>query len=206
MEVFRQPVKTFLKTQPTVSKVMSHIQAVCDSNLVFRDVVDSNLVFRDVVARWPVSHHDSFIMDMSSLSSRFENGDFENSWLLEDSGYSLKPWLMTPYARPASEVERKYNLLHQNTRRLIEQSFGVLKNRWRILDHTGGSLCYSPDKVFKITITCCVLHNICRRNGTPVTGQDSLIPSLDVGDDDAMGLKENASGIIKRRSIAEMLY
>ena len=171
-----------------------NIQAVCNSNLVFQDVV----------ARWPGSHHDSFIMDMSSLSSRFGNGDFENSWLLGDSGYSLKPWLMTPYAWPASDVERKYNLLHRKTRRLIEQSFGVLKSRWRILDHTGGSLCYSPDKVSKIAITCCVLHNICRRNGTPIIGQDSLIPSLDVGDD-AMGLEENVSGIIKRRSIAEIL-
>ena len=36
-----------------------HIQAVCDSNLVFRDVV----------AQWPESHHYSFIMDMPSLSS-----------------------------------------------------------------------------------------------------------------------------------------
>ena len=144
-------------------------------------------------------------MDSSSLSSQFENGDFENSWLLEDSGYCLKPWLMTPYARPASEVERKYNLLHQNTRRLIEQSFGVFKNRWRILDHTGRSLCYSPNKVTKITITCCVLHNICRRSGTPIIGQDGLIPSLDVGDDGTMELEENVSVIIKRRSIADML-
>ena len=114
---------------------------------------------------------------------------------------------MTPYARPASDVERKYNLLHQKTRRLIEQSFGVLKSRWQILDHIGGSLCYSPYKVglSKITITCCVLH-ICRGNGTPIIDQDSLIPSLDVGDDDAIGLEENASGIIKRRSIAEMFY
>ena len=144
---------------------------------------------------------------MSPLSSRFENGDFENSWLLEDSGYSLKPWLMTSYARPASDVDRKYNLLHRKTRRLIEQSFEVFKSRWQILDHTGGSLCYSPDKASKITVTCCVLHNICRRIGTPIIiGQDSLIPSLDVGDDDAIGLEENASGIIQRRSIAEMLY
>ena len=55
-----------------VNRKKSHLlttQAVCDSNLVFQDVV----------ARWPGSHHDSFIIDMSSLSSRFENGDFENS-------------------------------------------------------------------------------------------------------------------------------
>ena len=113
---------------------------------------------------------------------------------------------MTPYARPASDVERKYNLLHRKTRRLIEILFGVLESRWRILDHTGGSFCYSPDKVSKITITCCVLHNTCRCNGTPIIGQDSLISSLDVRDDDAMGLEGNALGIIKRRSIAEMLY
>ena len=57
-----------------------NIQAVCDSNLFFRDVV----------ARWPGSHHDSFIMEMSSLRNRFANSEFGDScWLLGDSGYSL---------------------------------------------------------------------------------------------------------------------
>jgi len=40
-----------------------NIQAVCDANLIFQDIV----------ARWPVSHHDSFIMDISKLNNRFDS-------------------------------------------------------------------------------------------------------------------------------------
>ena len=67
------------------------------------------------------------------------------------------------FARLASL--QKYNLAHQKTRSIIEKAFGILRSRWRILDHTGGRLCYAHQKVSKIAMTCCVLHNICRRNG-----------------------------------------
>lgn len=35
--------------------------------------------------------------------------------------------------------------------------------RWRILDKTGGHMCYKPQKVAKITVCCMMLHNLCRR-------------------------------------------
>ena len=48
---------------------------------------------------------------------------------------------MTPIAQPATSLERYFNEVHRKTRCLIEKTFGVLKSRWRILDHTGGSMC-----------------------------------------------------------------
>ena len=72
------------------------------------------------------------------------------------------------------------------------------------LHHTGDTLCYSPEKVVKATITCCMLHNICRRNGTPIVGSDDLIPSV-VMDDDSMALQDSATGMDQRRKIAETL-
>ena len=75
-----------------------NIQAVCNSNLFFRDVV----------ARWPGSHHNSFIMEVSSLRNRFANNEFGDScWLLVDSGYSLKKWLITPFGTPISAGKKK---------------------------------------------------------------------------------------------------
>ena len=77
--------------------------------------------------------------------------------------------------------ERRYNNLLRRTRNLIEIAFGVLKSWWRILDHSGGGLCcYKPKKVCKISVTCCVLHNICRRNWTSVLNTlfDPGIPEL----------------------------
>lgn len=49
-----------------------NIQAVCDGDRIFSDVV----------ARWPGSTHDSTIFNNSRLKERFEEGEFQNSWLL----------------------------------------------------------------------------------------------------------------------------
>ena len=133
-------------------------------------ICDANLVFLDVVAKWPGSSHDSLILQASQLNDDFEQGTYGDSCLLGESGYPLKKWLITPIPSVATSAERNFNFRYRKTRCLIERAFGVLKSMWRILDHTGGSLCYSPTKAAKITITCCVLHNICRRNGTPILG------------------------------------
>ena len=86
---------------------------------------------------------------------------------------------MTPILRPTNHEERLYNRVHKTTRCSIERSFGCLKSRWRILDHTGGTLCYSPAKSAKIIVACCILHNICRRNGTEIIEDtNSIAPSL----------------------------
>ena len=58
-----------------------------------------------------------------------------------------------------------------------------MKSSWRILDHTGGTLCYSPSKVAIMTNACCVLHNICRRSGTPLGAE--YRPDSNVFFDDA---------------------
>ena len=102
------------------------------------------------------------------LQHNFENGIYGDGWLLGDSGYGLKSWLMTPMSRPVTNQDRKYNVAHRKTRCLVERAFGTLKSRWRIIDHTGGRLCYLPGKVSKITVTCCVLHNICKRANVPL--------------------------------------
>ena len=74
-----------------------------------------------------------------------------------------------------------------------------------MLDHTGGSLCYSPTKAAKITITCCVLHNIRRRNGTPILDPNPPIPSLNITDDDQT--PTNATSALQHRMrIVEMLH
>ena len=152
-----------------------NVQAVCDADMVYLDVV----------ARWPGSHHDSFIMSTSALCNQFERGLHGDGWLLGDSGYGLRRWLMTPINSPKTREERHYNEVHRRTRCLVKRSFGVLKSRWRILDHTGGTLCYSPDKTAKIFIACSILHNICRRRRTPlVDGLLNIPPAVDNDDND----------------------
>lgn len=50
-----------------------------------------------------------------------------------DSGYPLRPWLLTPIAEPITEAEKYYNIKHESIRSLIERCNGVLKIRFRLI-------------------------------------------------------------------------
>ena len=95
-----------------------------------------------------------------------------------DSGYPLRPWLLTPIAnaQPMS-AEARYNERQMGCRSLIEQCNGVLKMRFRCcLKHR--VLHYAPDVASKIINTCAILHNICITNNMPdpqpLEGDDEL--------------------------------
>ena len=67
-------------------------------------VCDADMKFTNVVSKWPGSTHDSFIWNNSQLAAvmetRTQNG--LGGWLLGDSGYPLRPYLMTPILNPAA--------------------------------------------------------------------------------------------------------
>ncbi|KAF9806442.1 hypothetical protein SFRURICE_001237 [Spodoptera frugiperda] len=67
-----------------------NVQAVCNANLLFMNVV----------ARWPGSAHDATIFNASELRAQCESGLFGNGWLLGDSAYPLKPYLLPPLLNP----------------------------------------------------------------------------------------------------------
>ena len=87
---------------------------------------------------------------------------------------------------------------------MIERLFGILKSRWCISDHPGGTPCYSPSQVAKITIACCVLHNICRRSGTPLGAEYCPDPNV-VSDDAPAGDTPCPSGDRQRADIILMI-
>lgn len=83
-----------------------------------------------------------------------------------DSGYPLRPWLMTPIPDAVEgSPEAKYTSTHGKARVVIENTFGILKNRWRCLSKDR-TLHYKPEKCAKIIIACCVLHNLLINFGT----------------------------------------
>ena len=68
---------------------------------------------------------------------------------------------MTPITSLATPEQRRYNRAFLKVRQTIECTFGIWKSRWRSMDKTGGTLCYSPEKCCRIIITTMVLHNMC---------------------------------------------
>ncbi|XP_072039339.1 putative nuclease HARBI1 [Amphiura filiformis] len=121
-------------------------------------VCDAKYRILNVVARWPGSTHDSRILQASRLGHAYESGRLQGL-LLGDSGYALKPWLMTPIQHPSTEAEEEYNRAHKRTRVLIEQLNGQLKNKFACLGSSGPKV-KSPETACDMIVACCVLFNI----------------------------------------------
>uniref|UniRef100_UPI00398F7083 putative nuclease HARBI1 n=1 Tax=Pristiophorus japonicus TaxID=55135 RepID=UPI00398F7083 len=110
-------------------------------------------------ARYPGSSHDSFILRQSSVPTVFSGPNQDCGWLLGDKGYPLSTWLLTPLQNPRTAGEHAYNNAHSATRCIIEHCIGILKQRFRCLDQSGGALQYSPEWVSIFMVVCCMLHD-----------------------------------------------
>ncbi len=53
--------------------------------------------------------------------------------LIGDNGYSLTPFLLTPFLNAASQEEEHYNRIHKKARCCIERAFGQPKRRFHCL-------------------------------------------------------------------------
>ncbi|CAK1593490.1 unnamed protein product [Parnassius mnemosyne] len=75
-----------------------------------------------------------------------------------DDAFSLRPDLMKPYPGPyLSPQQRIFNYRLSRARRIIENIFGILVNRFRIFRT-------SIKTIDKIVMAACILHNFLRRN------------------------------------------
>ncbi|XP_046560559.1 putative nuclease HARBI1 [Haliotis rubra] len=127
-----------------------NVQAVCDASLGFTNDV----------ARWPGSAHNSSILNNSIIGQTFQH-DCPDGFLLGDSGYGCRPWLLTPLADPSTPAQQRYQLAHCKTRNVVERAFGVLKSRFRCLHKSTGYLPFSTKKCCKEILACFYLHNFC---------------------------------------------
>lgn len=147
-------------------------------------VVGHDGQFTNIVARWPGATHDALIWRNCFISQQFEEGHIQGGWLLGDSAYALKPWLLTPLLRPRTRAEIAYNRAHKKTRSVCERAFGVWKSRWRCLHKTGGCMMFSPERCIRVIVATAVLHNICVQRRLPEPEEDADIGPADQDVDD----------------------
>ncbi|XP_037528482.1 uncharacterized protein LOC119405714 [Rhipicephalus sanguineus] len=134
-------------------------------------VVDHHYKFMYTNVGSPGRMHDAAVFERSQLSKRLESDVFKmgvkqmhgvavGPVLLADQAFPLQPHLMKPYARAGSDGSstRAFNYRLSSARRVVENAFGRLKARFRIL-HKG--LECDIDNVNAVIRASCVLHNIC---------------------------------------------
>lgn len=81
-------------------------------------------------------------------------------FIVGDDAFPLRPYLMKPFShRFLSRPERIYNYRLSRARRVVENAFGILANRFRCLLTT---LYTTPANSAKIVKACLTLHNIMR--------------------------------------------
>lgn len=100
---------------------------------------------------------------MSFISKEIPSICHQRFYLLGDSAYAVREYLLTPYRNYGnlSVAQAIFNRKHCGTRVCIENAFGWLKGRFRQLTCLDF---HSVDKSTKFILACCVLHNLCIDN------------------------------------------
>lgn len=146
-------------------------------------VVDAHYQFLYVCVGAQGSANDASVFNASSFGKATKNSnnplclpptttlphlDIETPMVfVADEAYPLTTYLMKPFSsRGFSASERIYNYRLSRARRVVENAFGILVNRFRILR---GNMQLQPNQVNDVVLACCVLHNFMRKQSSSLT-------------------------------------
>ena len=112
---------------------------ICDANCCFT-LFNSGQLRSNNDSRVLANSELGQLLEQNRLNLPFETNLITNDnctapyFLLGDEIFPLKKWVMRPHsALNAGEEERVYKYRHSRERRVIKNTFGILKSRWRIL-------------------------------------------------------------------------
>jgi nuclease HARBI1 len=163
--------------------------------------VNEKYMFTSIDVGWPGSVHDNRIFKNSLIYQQLLRSP-HNPILLGDEGYSLTPFLMTPFGNPVNDEERRYNIIHSRNRVIIEHTFGQLKRRFPILRY---GVRIKLERVPICIAACFVLHNIAKSLNDPDFEDDEDVEENVFENDLLEPLSENelrVQGHLRRHQIA----
>ena len=77
--------------------------------------------------------------------------------VVADAAFSLKDYIQKPYSQNGlTHKKRIYNYRLSRARRVVENAFGILGNRFRVLMTT---IALVPEKVEVIVLACCTFYD-----------------------------------------------
>lgn len=130
------------------------------TSLTLQGICNSKCQFLDVFTGVSSKIHDSRVFNLSFVSKDILTICGDEYYLLGDAAYPVRPYLITPYRDYGNltESHKVFNQKLSTTRVKIENSFGILKQRFRQLIRLDFK---SVRKSSLFIISCCVLHNFC---------------------------------------------
>lgn len=127
----------------------------------------------------PGSVGDAAAYNMSKLKENIESGVWLSCakatvcgqqvppFIVGDAAFSFSSQMMKCYAnRPQEQTDsqRRFNYCIIRTRRVVENAFGRLKARWRIVVK---NFIRDPKFAGNVAVAACILHNVCERSACP---------------------------------------
>ncbi|KAJ8915587.1 hypothetical protein NQ315_012472 [Exocentrus adspersus] len=131
--------------------------------LILQGVCDTNYLLTDCYIGEAGSVHDACVFRRSLVSQKLLQTDPQN-YIIGDSAYKLSQHLIVPYRDNGhlNRLQINFNKAREKTRVVIEQSFALLKGRFRRLKLLEN---FRADLMPGIIMAACILHNLCILNG-----------------------------------------
>lgn len=133
---------------------------------------DYKFIWVDVGANGSAS--DCTVFNQSELKETIENGTIRFPapeplpgddrdmpyFIIGDDAFPLRTWLMKPFStRQMTDEQRIFNYRLSRARRIVENAFGILSNRFGFLL---GVVRQKPETVITMVMASCCLHNLMR--------------------------------------------
>ncbi|XP_051160010.1 putative nuclease HARBI1 [Leptopilina boulardi] len=132
-------------------------------SIQMQGVVDENKKIIDICVGYPGSVHDARVLRESTISTKLRDTCGDNGYLLGDTAYLCLNHLMVPYKDRGNitRAQIKFNQKLSQCRVVVENAFGCLKQRFRLLYHMKVR---NIVRLVQIVVACCVLHNLANAN------------------------------------------
>ncbi|XP_067941056.1 uncharacterized protein [Watersipora subatra] len=144
-------------------------------SIILMAICDADYKFVIVDIGQPGSRSDGGVWDSMAFARGLESGNINIPApepiggygadmpyvLVADEAFPLRPYLMRPFPGRSLDTQEKrvFNYRLSRARRVIENAFGILSQRWRILFRM---IAASQAKAVQIVQAVCVLHNYLR--------------------------------------------
>ena len=144
-------------------------------SIILLAVVTSDYKFMWIDVSGKGSTSDAHIYNASAMKEALEKndlvgfpqpdplpGDTEDIpyFLVGDDAFGLRTFMMKPYGnKEMTRTQRIFNYRLSRARRVVENAFGILANRFQVLLTT---MMHKPSTVRLLVKTCVILHNLMR--------------------------------------------